>query len=222
MPPCSIRGTLSEYWYEKGDPQPVSPDSDGSPNMFGNMVTVKYANEDGESTTTSATRLPRTTSMFPRATPLNNENGDQIFKLYFASIRNAGDAKYVISDAETGEVYVEEDLGPVSAAFYYANGGSWQDTQKAVNLGWSGTKANGEKLPEGTTVNISPCWLRSITARPTAPMTGMLSGRGASLSTMTTIDNTAPGGRGRVRRSGGRLPRCCSEGQRVCLRRRSV
>ena len=47
----------------------------------------------------------------PARNALNNENGDQIFKLYFASIRNAGDAKYVISDAETGEVYVEEDLG---------------------------------------------------------------------------------------------------------------
>ena len=34
----------------------------------------------------------------PARNALNNENGDQIFKLYFASIRNAGDAKYVISD----------------------------------------------------------------------------------------------------------------------------
>ena len=140
------KGTLSEYWYEKETRNPYLPDSDGSPNMFGNMVTVKYANEDGEYYY-FGNPLAEDDEYVPARNALNNENGDQIFKLYFASIRNAGDAKYVISDAETGEVYVEKDLGPVSAAFYYANGGSWQDTQKTVNLGWSGTKANGEKLP---------------------------------------------------------------------------
>ena len=62
------KGTLSEYWYEKETRNPYLPDSDGSPNMFGNMVTVKYANEDGEYYY-FATRLPRTMSMCPRATP---------------------------------------------------------------------------------------------------------------------------------------------------------
>ena len=185
------KGTLSEYWYEKETRNPYLPDSDGSPNMFGNMVTVKYANEDGEYYY-FGNPLAEDDEYVPARNALNNENGDQIFKLYFASIRNAGDAKYVISDAETGEVYVEEDLGPVSAAFYYANGGSWQDTQKAVNLGWSGTKANGEKLPEGTTVNISLVLAPEYYRKADGTYDWDALGRGASLSTMTTIDNTAP------------------------------
>lgn len=72
---------------------------------------------------------------------LNNTNGDMLAALTFSNIRNAGNAMLQVVDAKTGEVYYRSsDLGPVTAAYYYASQGAWQSIAKNLNLSWKGTK----------------------------------------------------------------------------------
>ena len=184
-------GSLPEFWYGMEDRYPYLPDSDGYPEMFTNFMTIRYAGDSGEYYY-FGNPLTDDDEYLPERNGFNNENGDTLYKYYFSVIRNAGNAKYVISDAKTGEVYMEQELGAVDSAFYYENAAAWQDTQYGLNLGWKGTDAEGNKLPEGTTVKISLVLAPEYYEKADGTYAWEKLGEGATLSTMTTIDNTAP------------------------------
>ena len=184
-------GSLPEFWYGTEERLPYLPDGEGYPEMFTNYMTIRYAGDSGEYFY-FGNPLTDDEAYLPERNAFNNEVGDTLYKYYFSVIRNAGNAKYVISDAKTGEVYMEEELGSVDAAFYYENGATWQGTQYGLNLGWKGTDAEGNKLPEGTTVKISLVLAPEYYENADGTYAWKKLGDGATLSTMTTIDNTAP------------------------------
>lgn len=184
-------GTLAEYLYGTETRYPYLPDSQNRPQKATNYMTITYAG-DGNEYPYVGNPLAVDDEYLPERNGFNNMNGDMLYKYYFSAIRNAGMAKYVITDAETGEVYMEQELGAVDSAYYYANAGQWRGTQYKMNLGWRGTDAEGNKLPEGTTVNISLVLAPEYYVNEDGSYDWDALGEGAYLTTMTTIDNTAP------------------------------
>lgn len=189
-------GSLAEFWYGLEDRDPYLPDADGYPDMFNNYVTVKYAGYSSEYWY-FGNPLADDDEYLPERNAFNNENGDMLSKYIYSNIRNAGGAIYQITDAETGEVYLREDLGSIYGAYYYTNGSAWRSTDKTLNLNWKGTDGDGNKLPEGTAVNISLVLAPEYYAGADGSydwdtLTSGVLGEGAYLTTMTTIDNTAP------------------------------
>lgn len=119
----------------------------------------------------------------------SSASGDSIASAYYTLIRNASRVVVSVTDAETGEVYLRKESGEGTAAFYYANGGSWENTLASTAIGWNGTDADGKPLAEGTKVEIT------VTAVP-AYYDGVavedLTGKGMNFTVPMTIDNTAP------------------------------
>lgn len=184
-------GSLAEFWYGTETRAPYLPDSEGNPETLTNYMSIRYAGENSEHYY-FGNPLADDDEYLPERNAFNNENGDTLYKYYFSVIRNAGNSKYVISDAETGEVYMDYEVGEADAAFYYTNGSAWRNTQYKLNLGWRGTDAEGNKLPEGTKVNISLVLAPEYYANEDGTYDWDALGEGAYLTTMTTIDNTAP------------------------------
>lgn len=125
----------------------------------------------------------------PERNAISSTSGDSIKAFNYSLIRNASDVTVSITNAETGEVYLENQMGALDAAFYYANGGNWENTSYSAPLNWTGTDANGNPLPEGTKVNIT------VTALPSYydDWTGTdVPGKGVSMTVPMTIDNTKP------------------------------
>lgn len=119
----------------------------------------------------------------------SSASGDSIASAYYTLIRNASCVVVSVTDAETGEVYLRKESGEETATFYYANGGSWENTLASTAIDWNGTDADGEPLAEGTKVEIT------VTAVP-AYYDGValedLTGKGMTFTIPMTIDNTAP------------------------------
>lgn len=184
-------GSLAEFWYGLEDRDPYLPDSDGYPEMFNNYMTICYAGDNDEYFY-FGNPLADDDEYLVERNAFNNTNGDTLYKYYLSAIRNAGNAKYVISDAETGKVYMESELGQVDAAYFYTNGQAWYNTEASLRLGWKGTDADGNKLPEGTMVNISIVLAPEYYDNGDGTYDWEALGEGAYLTTTTTIDNTAP------------------------------
>ena len=191
------RGSYVEYAYglEQLPPYLVrGVDEDGYPNDFFsyyNGYTVTFADDGGEYYF-GGNLYANEDAYYPERNALNNLNGDYINSVYYSLIRNAGIRTMTITDAETGEVYLGGVLGSQFAAYTNPNTGAWNATQYSIGLNWAGTDAEGNPLPEGTTVNLT------LTAAPeyyanedgTYDLSGL--GEGTTFSTQLTIDNTAP------------------------------
>ena len=129
----------------------------------------------------------------PKRASLNSENGDQVAQYVVSPIRNAAGVRVQVVDAESGEVYQERELSPVTAGYYSASNQRWVLTEEPVNVSWAGTDADGAPLPEGTRAEIR------VTMAPeyyVDKSTGQVDwdalGDGATLSAEALIDNTAP------------------------------
>ena len=195
-------GSLPEFWYELETRKPYLPDSSGDPEMFNNYMTIQYAGDPTEYFY-FANPLAEDDEYLPERNAFNNSNGDTLAKYYFSPIRNAGGAIWQVTNAETGEPYYRsEDLGSISSAYYYTNGSKWLNTTRSLTLGWQGTDGDGEKLPEGTEVNVSLVLAPEYYASADGsydwnaltdgdPSNGEL-GEGAYLTIRTAIDNNAP------------------------------
>lgn len=123
---------------------------------------------------------------------LNNVRGDAIYGYNVSLIRNAGKALLRVYNAETGEVYVENDLGSQIGAYYHVNGSRWMNTSATLPLGWTGTDANGNALPEDTSVIIEVVAAPELYANADGSYRLNELGEGAYLRTRAAIDNTAP------------------------------
>ena len=128
--------------------------------------------------TSPAKRLQQSVRRYPISNLLRPHSG-------------AGNCKLTVRNRDTGEAYIDEEVGGNYGAFYYTNGQSWQNTQLGLNLSWAGTDSQGKPLPDGTPVEISLSCARNTTAMQTLHRWDDL-GRGAAFTTQLTIDNTAP------------------------------
>ena len=127
----------------------------------------------------------------------NAFNSDGALAKYYVSIiRNAGAAKWQVTDATTGELYYSEDLGRINSAYYYTNGSAWYNYDTRVAMNWKGVNQEGDKLPEGTEVNVSlvlaPEYYVSYDEEGKAIVDWDALGEGAYMTTRMAIDNTAP------------------------------
>lgn len=157
----------------------------------GNAFTVNFGDGSGEYNF-GANLYASETVYHPEFASLNNENGDSIKSIYYALIRNAGNMAVRITDKNTGDVYANASLGQQYGAYYYVNGQTWRNTSSKVNLNWKGTDANGNKLPEGTSVEISLVAAPEYYCDAEGNFDVSKLGKGAFFSTSLTIDNTAP------------------------------
>ncbi|MGN0294190.1 MAG: S8 family serine peptidase [Lachnospiraceae bacterium] len=182
------RGSYLEYAYGLENLPPYLYDSNG---IYGNGYSVSFAGDSSEYFF-GGNLYADEAEYNPERNALNNRNGDSINSVYYTLIRNAGRRSMVISDAETGEAYLSGELGEQYAAYFNDDTGSWSAAQSSIGLNWAGTDAEGNPLPEGTTVELT------LTAAPeyyrTEDGTYDFSslGDGAAFSTQLTIDNTAP------------------------------
>ena len=184
-------GTLAEIWYETETRYPYLINETYA---FTNYVTVKYPGDSGE--------------YYYFGNPLTDDdeyleernaiNGDTVVNKFYATIiRNAGNSAVQVVDANTGEVYACEVLGSKNSAYYYSNGSAWYNTQSSATVGWQGTDAQGNKLPEDTEVIVSLVLAPEYYADENGEydwdkLTDGVLGDGAYLSIRTAIDNTAP------------------------------
>ena len=157
----------------------------------GNSLIIDYFN-DGNSYYFGFNPVMDDDAYLPRRNAMNSENGATLVGQQFSLIRNAADMKLLVENAQSHEIYYENDLDAAYSAFYYTNGGVWVNTTQLAEMNWSGTDADGKKLPDGTKVNVSlvaaPAYYRDDEGNVEFSQLG----RGAYLTTPITIDNTAP------------------------------
>ena len=123
----------------------------------------------------------------------NNACGDQLVSYAFNNIRNAAGARIQVTDVENGQIYLEnEEITNLYSAYYYTNGGQWRIPSYKIPLNWAGTDAQGEPLPEGTTVEVTLQIAPEFYQNADGSIDWDRLGDGATQRTQLTIDNTAP------------------------------
>ena len=159
-------------------------------NIRSNYVTINYG--DGDEYLFGGNPFIEEAEYLPERNAFNNENGYALQALRFSLIRNAAASMFLVEDADTGDVYLAQELGEMEGAYYHVNQGAWQNTQKKLGLG-----LDFANIPEGTRLNLSLiaapelyCTLDESTGDYAADWS-MLK-EGAYLTTSFTIDNTAP------------------------------
>ena len=89
-----------------------------------NLMTISYDGISGEYLF-GGNPLAEEETYLPQRNAFNNLSGDTLKSLYFTQIRTAGSSLLQIRNPETGEIYVADELGPVSPAYYFPNQGVW-------------------------------------------------------------------------------------------------
>ena len=126
-------------------------------------------------------------------------NKDTLAAYYYSLIRNAGARLAVVYDAD-GNVVYSTSVSSEYAAFYYTNGGSWQYTSSAVNLGVKVADLNTKENKQFTFAMyaIPEYYLTAemyedgvIDLDEALSVVDQL-GDGAVVSKSITVDNTAP------------------------------
>ena len=180
------RGTYVEMMYGISDLVPYLYQVIGN----GNALTVNYG--DGGEYYFGGNPYLDDEVYLPERNALNSENASALAAQYFTLIRSATGNRATITNAETGEVYYQREYGDLVPAFYFVNGGTWEEVEQRANLNWSGLDAEGNPLPEGTkvavTITAAPEYYRNADGTHNYDQLG----HGASMTTLLTIDNTAP------------------------------
>ncbi|MBR7178906.1 MAG: S8 family serine peptidase [Oscillospiraceae bacterium] len=158
-----------------------------------NVVTVNYG--DGKEYAFGGNPFTEEAEYLPQRNAFNNQTGAMLSKLCFTQIRNAGDSMLMLTDAETGEVYMSEEMGAVESAYFHINIGQWVNTLHRFDLG-----LDLASYAEGTKLNISLIIAPEYYCHYEADEKGNPVGYtdwdalkdGAYLTVPLTIDNTAP------------------------------
>ena len=171
------------YGLETRDPY-ISTDS--------NYVAVQYHDDPYNNYSLGGNPLMTEDEYLPQRNAFNNQNGDKILGYGFTAIRNASALRIRVADHTSGQVYSEATLQQdIDGAFYYENGGQWANWGYTMGNPWQGTDADGQKLPEGSTVDVTLELAPEYNVKNGVVDWDAL-GAGAKMSTQVTIDNTAP------------------------------
>ncbi len=189
------KGTLTDWLYDKETRTPYFANEN---NILGNALYVNYALDGlipyaGNPYTMDSAYLEERNA-------LNNQVGDTISMLSYALIRNAGGGCVTITNAETGETYYSLDIGELSDTYRiagflkstnadpYANAYTFHE----LDIGWAGTDASGNPLPEGTKVKVALTMAPEYYVGSDGKVDYEALGEGATMSMQFTIDNTMP------------------------------
>ena len=147
-----------------------------------NMLTVDYADGSGEYI--FGGNPYDVDEYIPERAAFNNVNGDAM-TWYFTLIRNAAASKF--SASVNGTVLDEGELGPVYSAYYYVNGGYWNNTQLslALNSFLAGAKEND-------VVDVALTMAPEYYVSNDGTVNWDALGDGATMTESFVIDNTAP------------------------------
>ena len=166
----------------------------GENRVNGDYIVIDYG--DGEEYYWGGNPVTQEAEYLPRRNAMNNTGGAILRRFDDTLIRNAAETRLVIRNADTGETYRDELLGPMNAAYYYVNDGSWYNARFQLPLNWTAADENGKPLPEGTTVELSfyaaPEYYRQQMPDGSWTIDWNALADGAVEQTLLTIDNTAP------------------------------
>lgn len=152
-----------------------------------NSYLITYADEPNASYYFGGNPLVPDDTYHPERNAINSENGDSISKVKFTAIRNAAASKFTAVNKTTKETYVSGEPGSVSSAYYYVNGGSWQNTGYTVN-----TKFVPADAKEGDQLSLSLTLAPEYYVDAEGKVSWDALGDGASLTVPMVVDNTAP------------------------------
>ena len=159
-------------------------------NIRSNYMTINYG--DGDEYLFGGNPFTEEDEYLPERNAFNNKSGAMLQNLRFTQIRNADASKILLENADTGEVYLEQELGYIDGAYYHTNLGQWQNTDYKVGIG-----LDFAGYAEGTCLNLSlvsaPEYYTWYDAEEEITYTNWEAlSEGAYLTTTFTIDNTAP------------------------------
>lgn len=152
-----------------------------------NSYLITYADEPNASYYFGGNPLVPDDTYLPERNAINSENGDSISKVKFTAIRNAAASKFTAVNETIGETYISGEPGSVSSAYYYVNGGSWQNTGYTVN-----TKFVPAGAKEGDQLSLSLTLAPEYYVDAEGKVSWDALGDGASLTVPMVVDNTAP------------------------------
>ena len=155
--------------------------------IYNNYFTVSYEGSSDEYLFGGNPIVEEAQYLAKRAA-FNNKNGNLLEKVNFSLIRNAANLQVEVVNNKSGQMIDSQEYGQTDGAYYWINGGLWQNTEYNIGLG-----LNFSDLAEGTSVSIH------LTAAPeyykdnsSGTVDWDALGKGATYSTSFVIDNTAP------------------------------
>lgn len=177
-------GSYLEYAYGLEDRPPYVYLS-GASSLYNQAYIVNYAG-DTASYYFGGNPVAAEDTYMPERNAINSENGDKIGKVTFTAVRNAGASRFTVTD-EAGNLYADDSLGMVSAAYYYTNGSSWQSTRMSYSANFVPTG-----IPEGTKLTMSLTLAPEYFVKADGSVDWDSLDENASFSMPVVIDNTAP------------------------------
>ncbi len=150
-----------------------------------NTFLVTYANEAGAKYVFGGNPLVPDDTYMPERNAINS--ADMISGVSFAAIRNAAASRFVAVNETTGELLGEGLPGAVSSAYFYVNGGYWNNTGYTLStqVGLNGA-SEGDVISMGLT--LAPEYY--VDAEGNVDWDAL--GKGATFGTTMVVDNTAP------------------------------
>ncbi len=178
-------GSYIEYAYGLEDRVPYMYAAAGQGALYYQSYIVNYA---GDSTNYyfGGNPVAEEDTYMPERNAINGENGDKIGKITFTPIRNAGASRFTVTD-EAGNYIVNNELGAISAAYYYTNGSSWQSTKLSYSADFMPTG-----IAEGTRLEMSLTLAPEYYIDSEGNVAWDELSENASFTMPVVIDNTAP------------------------------
>ena len=177
------KGTYYEY---DEDLYPYLYASGLGENAFGyDAYTIQY-NGDSNTYALGGNPVAYDESYHPERNAINS--ADTVKGAEFIQIRNAGAARFFVTDAD-GKIIsgTEIDFGPSYGAYYYVNGAEWRNTNRRENFGYKAAK-----IPEGSSILLNYQLAPEYYVNEDDSVRWDDLGSGASFTLPLVIDNTAP------------------------------
>jgi hypothetical protein len=181
------RGTLMDLVYMTSNTAPYLYRIIGP---YGNTLSIDYG--DGAEYYYGGNPILDDDTYIPGRNAFNSVDASRLTEQSFTLIRGAGAARIQVTNAASGEVYFQRELGELYPAYYDPSFGDWGNPVQYAKLNWSGTDAAGKPLAEGTLVNVSMTAVPHYYRRADGSYSYEGLGEGSTMTTTMTIDNTAP------------------------------
>ncbi|MGM9641023.1 MAG: S8 family serine peptidase, partial [Faecousia sp.] len=152
-----------------------------------NTYLITYANDPNSTYPFGGNPLIPDETYMPERNAINSENGDTVSKAQFTAIRNAAASRFTAANRTTDETYTEAFPGAVSSAYYYVNGGAWQQTGYTLN-----TKFTPKGAAEGDVLDLALTLVPEYYVDDAGNVNWDALGQGTDLAVSAVVDNTAP------------------------------
>ena len=180
-------GTLLDLVYMTSNTAPYLYQAIGP---YGNTLGIDYG--DGTEYYYGGNPVLDDAHYLPERNAFSSTSGAKLTEQGFTLIRGAGAARIQVTNAVTGEVYMEKQLGELYPTYYNPSYGQWENTIQYAKLNWTGTDASGEPLADGTVVDVTLTAIPHYYRQEDGSYSFEDAGEGSHLTTTFTIDNTAP------------------------------